>query len=94
MLFRSEKVVLVARDGERVVGFAGWELPGAGDAWEGKEWPTDCEKKWLDDYYGKVREVRRRVVGERKCYGKTSCYLYTHEALLSFLTDSSVGCIE
>lgn len=69
------KAVLVARDGERVVGFANWELPGAGGEWKEREWPTDCDKKWLDDYYEKVREVRRRVVGEMKCYGKTSYYL-------------------
>jgi hypothetical protein len=63
--------VLVVRDGQKLVGFARWELPGFGGNWEGKEWPADCSKKWLDEYYEKVREVRKRVVGERKCYGKT-----------------------
>jgi hypothetical protein len=69
------KAVLVARDGERVVGFANWELPGAEGRWEGKEWPTNCDRKWLNEYYEKVGEVRRRVVGRNKCYGKTSCCL-------------------
>lgn len=77
------KAVLVVRDGQKLVGFASWELPGAGGNWEGKEWPADCSKKWLDEYYEKVREVRKRVVGERKCYGKTFSSLYSEECLLS-----------
>jgi hypothetical protein len=64
------KAVLIVRDRQRVVGFASWELPGAGGSWEGLEWPADCSKKWLDEYYEKARGVRARVVGERKCYGK------------------------
>jgi hypothetical protein len=65
------KAVLVVRDEERVIGFASWELPGVGGVEdEGKEWPADCSREWLDEYYKKVKEVRGRVVGESKCYGK------------------------
>lgn len=71
------KAVLVVRDGEKVVGFASWELPDADGSWGvGLEWPAGCSKEWLLDYYEKAKEVRRRVAGEKKCYGKEFLLLY------------------
>lgn len=77
------KVVLVVRDGERIVGFASWELPGDGEGWERREWPEDCDKEWLNEYYEKVGGVRNRVVGNQKCYGKRLCSLIFKKYLLS-----------
>jgi hypothetical protein len=74
------RAVVVARDAEgeenMVVGFASWALPGAveGDGEKEKEWPLDCRREWLEKYYDKVVEARKRVVGERECYGKGSDY--------------------
>lgn len=58
------------RDAERIVGFAKWDLPGAEGGLVGTDWPGDCDRKWLDEYSEKVGEVKKRVVGSQKCYGK------------------------
>jgi hypothetical protein len=63
------RALLVARYGERIVGFASWGLPGTGGR-DGREWPAECRNDWLEEYYRKIREVRRRVIGEMECYGK------------------------
>jgi hypothetical protein len=77
------KAVWVVRDGEKIVGFASWEFPGADSSWgAGLEWPSGCSKEWLLAYYEKSREVRRRVVGERKCYGMEFLLLYLYLLLL------------
>jgi hypothetical protein len=63
----SGRAVVVARYTGRVVGFASWALPGAGER-EGREWPTEWRKEWLEEYYRKAGEARRRVIGEMEGY--------------------------
>lgn len=76
-LLDPAKAVLVARTGNgKVVGFAKWTLPDAGDAMLHKDtaWPKGCVRKLLDEYYLKAEEVKTRVLGQEKCYRKSGFF--------------------
>jgi hypothetical protein len=65
------KAVLVVKTEEgKIISFAKWILPEAciEVLHEDTAWPKGCVRELLDEYYMKAEEVKRKVIGEERCY--------------------------
>ncbi|KAI0129447.1 acyl-CoA N-acyltransferase [Xylariales sp. AK1849] len=65
------KGILVARDSDSqdIVGFVKWELPSKPGQTEDEEldWPEDCDRKYIDEYYALAKEAELRAIGRMHC---------------------------
>jgi hypothetical protein len=68
----TKKVLVVKTEEGKIISFAKWTLPEAGDEvlHEDTAWPKGCVRELLDEYYVKAEAVKRRVIGGERCYRK------------------------
>jgi hypothetical protein len=68
----TKKVLVVKTEEGKIISFAKWTLPEAGDEvlHEDTAWPKGCVRELLDEYYMKAEAVKCRLIGGERCYRK------------------------